>query len=100
VTYGKSAASAQTRAALGRRLDEAEVELVVTLAETKISTGDLIGLRVGDIITTDKDVHQPLDIAVEGASKFHASAGAFKGCKAVRIDAAVPVPPPVTKPAK
>src|SRR3954464_7484316 len=37
VTYGKSAASAQTRAALGRRLDEAEVELVVTLAETRIS---------------------------------------------------------------
>src|SRR4051812_36074486 len=65
VTYGKSAASAQTRAALGRRLDEAEVEMVVTLAKTKISTGDLIGLRVGDIITTDKDVHQPLDVAVE-----------------------------------
>ena len=44
------------------------VELVVTLAESKITTGDLIGLRVGDIITTEKDVHQPLDVAVEGAS--------------------------------
>src|SRR4051812_44681833 len=65
VSYGKTSATAQTRAALGRRLDEAEVEMVVTLAKTKISTGDLIGLRVGDIITTDKDVHQPLDVAVE-----------------------------------
>jgi flagellar motor switch protein FliM len=98
VTYGKSAASAQTRAAIGQRLDEAEVELVVTLAETRISTGDLIGLRVGDIITTDKDVHQPLDIAVEGATKFHASPGAFKGCKAVRIEAAnLPSAAPVAK---
>jgi flagellar motor switch protein FliM len=86
VTYGKAAASAQTRAGLGLRLAEAEVELVVTLAESKISTGDLIGLRVGDIITTDKDVHQPLEVAVEGATKYQASAGAFKGCKAVRIE--------------
>jgi flagellar motor switch protein FliM len=96
VTYGKSAASAQTRSAIGQRLDEAEVELVVTLAETKISTGDLIGLRVGDIITTDKDVHQPLDIDIEGSTKFQASAGAFKGCKAVRIDA--PAKPPAAAP--
>ncbi len=95
VTYGKSAASAQTRAAIGQRLDEAEVELIVTLAESRISTGDLIGLRVGDIITTDKDVHQPLDVAIEGAAKFHASAGAFKGCKAVRIDEAANPPRPV-----
>src|SRR5262249_45037612 len=95
VTYGKSAASPQTRADIGQRLDEAEVELVVTLAESKITTGDLIGLRVGDIITTDKDVHQPLDIAIEGSTKFHASAGAFKGCKAVKIEAASP-PSPVT----
>jgi len=93
VTYGKSAASAQTRANIGQRLDEAEVELVVTLAETKISTGDLIGLRVGDIITTDKDVHHPLDIAIEGSTKFHAHAGAFKGCKAVKIEAASPPAP-------
>jgi flagellar motor switch protein FliM len=71
----------------------------VTLAETKISTGDLIGLRVGDIITTDKDVHLALDIAVEGATKFHASPGAFKGCKAVRIDMAAnpPTPSPPVK---
>ena len=44
-----------------------------TLAETKISTSDLIGLRVGDIITTEKDVHRPLDVAVRDAPKFHAS---------------------------
>src|SRR6476661_8186016 len=92
VTYGKSSANPGTRAAITQRLDAAEVELVVTLAESKITTSDLIGLRVGDIITTDKDVHQPLDVAVQGAAKFHASAGAFKGCKAVRIEAGAKAP--------
>ena len=32
------------------------MEVVVDLAETNISTSDLIGLRVGDIIATEKDV--------------------------------------------
>jgi flagellar motor switch protein FliM len=86
VTYGKTSSTPQTKAALGRRLDAAQVELIVTLAESKITTADLIGLRVGDIITTDKDIHQPLDVAVQGVPKFQASAGAFKGSKAVRID--------------
>ena len=60
--------------------------MVVTLAESKITTGDLIGLRVGDIITTDKDVRQPLDVAVQGTTKFHATAGAFKGRKAIHVE--------------
>ncbi len=93
VSYGKTSATAETRAALGQRLDAAHVEVVVTLAESKITTADLIGLRVGDIITTEKDIHTPLDVAVQGTKKFHASAGAFKGCKAIRVDSP-PLPPP------
>jgi flagellar motor switch protein FliM len=85
-TYGKAAATAESRTQIGRRLEAAQVELVVTLAETKITTKDLIGLRVGDIITTDKDVREPLDVAVQGASKFDASLGAFKGRKAIRVE--------------
>lgn len=88
-SYGKSSATAQTKSAIGRQLDAAPIELVVMLAHTKITTGDLLGLRVGDIITTDKDIHQPLDVAVQGTPKFHASAGAFKGSKAIRVENAV-----------
>ena len=40
------------------------------LAESTITTGDLIGLRVGDIITTEKDIHSPLTVTVEGVPKF------------------------------
>jgi flagellar motor switch protein FliM len=86
-TYGKTSATPETRAALVERLDAAEVELIVTLAETKITTSDLIGLRVGDIITTEKDIHLPLEVAVQGAPKYQASVGAFKGHKAIQIQA-------------
>src|SRR5438105_11909759 len=96
VTYGKSSSTPTTRAALTQRLDAAQVELVVTLAESKITAGDLLGLRVGDVITTDKDIHQPLDVALQGSTKFHASAGASKGSKAIRVE----TPPlPQTTPA-
>jgi flagellar motor switch protein FliM len=88
-TYGKSRATPETSAVIGQRLDDAQVDVVVTLAETRITTGDLIGLRVGDIITTDKDIHQPLHVAIQGTTKFHASVGAFKGNKAIRVDTPV-----------
>lgn len=91
-TYGKTGSTKETQAAIGGRLNDAQLEMVVTLAETHITTGDLIGLRVGDIITTDKDVRLPLDVAVQGTTKFHASAGAFKGRKAIRLETA-PLPP-------
>jgi flagellar motor switch protein FliM len=84
---------------IGRQLKGSLVELVVTLANTRITTNDLLGLRVGDIIATEHDVHQPLEVAVQGVPKFHAKAGAFKGRKAIQVDAAMPAPPPAA-PAK
>jgi flagellar motor switch protein FliM len=59
--------------------------VVVELAETNISTSDLIGLRVGDIIATEKDTQRPLVVSVEGQPKFHAQPGAYKGRKAVQV---------------
>jgi flagellar motor switch protein FliM len=85
VGYSRGASNSETREAIGRQLQEARVELVATLAEARITTSDLIGLRVGDVITTDKDVHSPLEIAVQGITKFLASPGALKGHKAVQV---------------
>ena len=68
------------------------------LAETKITTGDLIGLRVGDIITTEKDIHSPIAVSVEGVVKFHAKPGASKGTR--RSSWKPRSPPPRCKPAK
>jgi flagellar motor switch protein FliM len=85
-SYNRTSPTDESIAELSKQLDGALVEMVVTLANSRISTSDLLGLRIGDIITTDKDVKSPLEVDVEGVKKFHASAGAFKGQKAVQIE--------------
>ncbi|HTQ38327.1 MAG TPA: FliM/FliN family flagellar motor switch protein [Pirellulales bacterium] len=65
------------------------VQLVAQLADSKINAGDLIGLRVGDIITTEHSVNAPIVISVDGAPTYHARLGAFQGRKAIRIDEAL-----------
>jgi flagellar motor switch protein FliM len=86
-TYGKRTATEESKRLISGSLQGSVVELCVHLAESKISTADMIGLRVGDIITTDKDVHSPISVSIEGVEKFRARPGAFKGRKAIQIDA-------------
>ncbi|QDT70780.1 Flagellar motor switch protein FliM [Planctomycetes bacterium MalM25] len=85
VTYSKKPSTPESIQQISDRLSESVVEMSVDLADSRISTADLIGLRVGDIITTEKDIRAPLTVSVEGRKKFHASPGAFKGRKAVQI---------------
>ena len=73
------------------------MEVVVVLAETALTTADLISLRVGDIITTEKDVHAHLDVTVEGVSKFRAEPGIYKGRKAIELRERI-VPPALPAP--
>jgi flagellar motor switch protein FliM len=88
ITYGRRQASDETIRQISQGLQYSLVELVVHLAETKITTTDMISLRVGDIITTEKDIHSPIDVSVEGKVKYRARPGAFKGRKAIQIEAA------------
>src|SRR5688572_6108974 len=85
VSYGKKSATPENIRRISGQLAGAVVEVVVDLAETNISTSDLIGLRVGDIITTEKDIERPLVVSIEGRPKFHARPGAFKGRKAIQV---------------
>src|SRR5205823_3275398 len=57
ISYGRRNSTPETRKQIVTNLRGAKVQLVAQLARTRINTGDLIGLRVGDIITTDKDMH-------------------------------------------
>lgn len=93
VSYGRRASTEATQRQIGQGLRGALLELVVELARTSISTGDLIGLRVGDIITTEKDRREPLEVNVSGVTKFHARPGAFKGRKAIQVERAVGLAP-------
>jgi len=75
---------------IGRAVCGSRAEVKVCLAETRITTSELIGLRVGDIITTRKDVGSPLVVSVQGVPKFHARPGALKGRKAILITEPLP----------
>lgn len=86
VGYGKGTTTDQTRQAITTRMDIAQVELVVTLARSKIRTRDLVDLNIGDVITTEQEVSAPLELSVQGVPKFHAKAGAYRGKKAIRIE--------------
>jgi flagellar motor switch protein FliM len=79
-----------TRDLISRNMRGSLVEVAVQLAQTRITTADLVGLRVGDIITTEKDVSTPLVVEIEGIPKFQASPGAFKMRKAIQIEGPVP----------
>jgi flagellar motor switch protein FliM len=89
VSYTRRAPSAESIQNISDRLSGAIVEVVVELAETNLSTADLIALRVGDIIATETDVRQPLAVCVEGRPKFCATPGAYKGHKAIQVVGAI-----------
>ena len=92
VGYSKTRPSEQTRAAVAGQIDSAPVEVVVTLARSRIRTSDLLELSVGDVITTEKEVDAPLELSVQSVPKFRARPGAFRGKKAVRIESAIDRP--------
>ncbi|MCG8651344.1 MAG: flagellar motor switch protein FliM [Pirellulales bacterium] len=89
VGYGKGKPTEESRGKITNNIDRAPVDIVVTLARSTIRTGDLLQLSVGDIITTEKEVKDPLELAVQNVPKFNARAGSFKGKKAVKIESIV-----------
>jgi flagellar motor switch protein FliM len=75
---------------LTRNILDAAVELRAMLAETKVRLDDLLTLRVGDLITTEKpSVDEEVSLRVEGKEKFAGRLGHVKGVRAVRITQAM-----------
>jgi len=91
-SYGRRQATPESIRQISNTVCTSLVELNVRLAETRIGTGELVGLRVGDVITTQKDIRSPLIVSVAGLPKFHARPGAFKGHKAICIEDVIETP--------
>ncbi|MHB0957386.1 MAG: flagellar motor switch protein FliM [Pirellulaceae bacterium] len=85
VSYARVSPTGESVEKVSQRLEGALVEIVATLACSRITTADLLGLRVGDVVTTEQDIRNPLEVSIEGVAKFHASPGAIKGQKAIQI---------------
>ena len=60
-------------------------EMRSVLAETTIRLSDLLTLKAGDVITTEKRIESAVTIEVEGKLKFTGSVGKFRGKKAVCV---------------
>jgi flagellar motor switch protein FliM len=93
--YGRGIVNSETQAHIAMEMEKTEVELVVTLATSRITTAELLGLRVGDIITTNHDVKTPLQISIGSQTRFFGSPGAIKGKKAIQIHEVIP---PIERP--
>ncbi|HEY2826247.1 MAG TPA: FliM/FliN family flagellar motor switch protein [Pirellulales bacterium] len=66
-------------------LHDGALPMVAQMAASKISAADLVGLRVGDMITTEQLANAPIVVSVDGTAKYHAQLGALDGRKAIRI---------------
>lgn len=89
VGYSRTKPTDESRRHVAQFIDEAMVEVVVTLAESRVRTSDLLELSVGDVITTEKDSRQPLRLSVQSVPKFNVRPGVHRGKKAVRVDSPI-----------
>lgn len=71
-------------------LDQMAVELEAQLAVLSLRVRDILNFQVGDVIELDCHPDTPLQVKVEGRSKFHAMAGVQGTKKAIRIMDRIP----------
>lgn len=70
---------------LQRNVNNASLEMRAFLAATTMTLNDLMGLQVGDVITTEKEVGKDVLIQVEGRNKFLGQIGQFRGSRAIQV---------------
>ncbi|QDT10594.1 flagellar motor switch protein FliM [Planctomycetes bacterium K23_9] len=83
------ASTEASRQTITQQLADAPINVVVNLAKSTISTRDLLGLSVGDVIATEKPVAEPMELAISNVPKFNVRAGAFQKKVAVQIESTV-----------
>lgn len=71
--------------ALKKRLEKTSLPIVAELGKGKITVEDLLYLELGDVISLDRKIDDPLVIKVEGIPKFTAQPGQLKNRMAVQI---------------
>lgn len=85
LAYKKKDLDDRQRLNLESGLSRAKVEMIVRMAETGLSTGDVINLEVGDVILTEHPASKGAEIHIEGRPVFRGAPGVYRGKKAIRI---------------
>lgn len=85
----KAARSDESQGRIASNLAGAAVTVTGVLAQTAITLADLQSLSIGDLLTTEKAINQPVVVCVGGEKKFLAVIGQHKGQRALKIVRAV-----------
>ena len=80
---------------LQTNLQRAKVELTVELGRSEISVRQFLNMKVGDLIHLEQEVDTPLNVTLEGITKFRGYQGSYKGHQAVKVTELVYTPPVV-----
>ena len=75
----------QSEKDLGKVVSRAPLMVTGVLAETTISVSDLLSMRPGDLIVTDKPANSPVALWIEAERKFMVQIGQFKGNRALKV---------------
>ncbi len=86
VSYSRKQATPQSIKKISKSIRNMHVQLKVKLADATIKMHELLNLRVGDVICTQKNIASPLLVTVEGIPKYWAKPGTYKGYMAIQID--------------
>jgi len=84
-TYTKQDDDPEHQRLLQASVKSAEVEILVNLASTSLTTGEVSNLAVGDVIMTEKEVVSEIDVFIEDRLVFRGHPGTHRGQRAVRI---------------
>jgi flagellar motor switch protein FliM len=83
--YKRNKKDKQLRHRMAGHLEAARLAVTAVLADTTIKIGDLVNLRAGDVILTEKPASAPLTLLVEGRRKFIGHLGQYRGNRAFKV---------------
>ncbi len=90
--YTKRAVDERQVVNLETGISQASVEMVVNMAQTVLRACDVVNLTVGDVIQTEVDKDQGIQVCIEGRPMFAAKPGVLKGHKAIQIEKTITQP--------
>ncbi|MEM9882741.1 MAG: flagellar motor switch protein FliM, partial [Planctomycetota bacterium] len=83
--YKKQTRDPKLRQRMAGSLEAARVDVAAVLADTSMTMSELVNLKVGDLILTEKPAASPLALTVEGRRKFIGHLGQHRGNRAYKV---------------
>lgn len=90
--YKKKSPDLRQQLSLETSVTQSKIHMKVDLDNSKLTTGEVLNLAVGDVIMCNKGSAQSLTVELEGNPVFTAYPGVYKGHKAISIEKMLAIP--------